>query len=284
MMMQIAADMSRREGLREKPSIPDGPWNLGLATRKGHVRSENQDYVLGFTMAGRQMLIVADGCGGLPNGQRAAYLAAVTAAESLILDCGAARQDLGLREAAARAVRSAWLRLATEGDKLNVSETQGGLRTTLVVVVGGSTEYGFAYIGDGGGEVLRASGQLDRFLVPQKAGAPNILACSLGPGLEGEPVTGSVTREPGDLLLVGSDGVFDRVDGSFARDLLRAAIQHGGDLQMVAARALDELADTQDEAGYICDDNLTIGLMAGGAAPRLASGFWEGALASPSPV
>lgn len=37
---------------------------------------------------------------------------------------------------------------------------------------------------------------------------------------------------------------------------------------------VEELSSFQDEAGYICDDNMTLGLMADGAAPRLAPGFW----------
>jgi len=275
-MEQVAEQVSRWGKVRSKPQVPEGLWNAGLATRKGNVRGENQDYGLAFTVGGVQILVVADGCGGIPNGGRAAFLAAVTAAESLSLAYGSEGERPEPCAAAAGAIRAAWIRLAAEGDKAHVSEAQCGLRTTLLVVVGDKAEYGFAYIGDGGGEVVRVSGKIERFLVPQKASdAPNVLVCSLGPGMQGEPMMGRLAREAGDLLLVGTDGVFDRVDGSFGRDVLLAVIQNEGDLQGVAEQVLDELVEMHDEAGYVCDDNVTLGLMATGAPPKLAPGFWD---------
>lgn len=268
--------------IRVKPQNTSRPWSLGLATAKGNVRSENQDYGLCLQTDRHDVLIVADGCGGIPHGQRAAYLAAVSAAVSVLNSYG--RSPLWyaphVKNAAEKAIRDAAHRLTVEGDKLNVTDINGGLRTTLIVVVGNKREIGYAYIGDGGGCIIRSSGEIINFLEPQKANefAANVLAASLGPMIEGEPIKGLLKRESGDLLIIGTDGVFDRVDEAFPKDVLRACIHYKGDLQKASEQIIDELASFQDSAGYICDDNLTLGIVGDGSAPKLSFGFWSPAI------
>lgn len=278
-MQTIIASANRFLHIRVKPMLPSGLWKIGLATNKGNVRSENQDYGLCFKTDGHDVLIVADGCGGVPHGQRAAYLAAISAAVSVVRAYGMAPRwhTPHVKDVAARAIMDAAHRLAVEGDKLNVTDIRGGLRTTLIVVVGNKREAGYAYIGDGGGCVVKASGEVNRFLDPQKASdlAMNVLAASLGPMMEGEPVTGVMNREAGDLLIVGTDGVFDRVENTFPKDVLRGCIQYKGDLQKSTEHIVEELASFQDSAGYICDDNLTLGIMGDGTNPKLTPGFWS---------
>lgn len=261
------------------PRVSTDPWGLALATTKGNVRSENQDYGLCFRIAGHQVLLLADGCGGLPFGQRAAYLASVSAAVSIIRTYGMSPRWHApcVKAAARKAIAAAEHRLAIEGDKLNISEIRGGLRTTLIVVVANRREIGYAYIGDGGGCVVHSSGKVHHFLNPQKADefALNILAASLGPITEGEPVVGVLKRSAGDLLVVGTDGIFDRVDKGFPKDVLRGCIQFSGDLQKTAEHIIQELASYQDKAGYVCDDNLTLGIMGDEAMPTLSPSFWS---------
>lgn len=256
------------------------PWTVGLATLCGNVRSENQDNGLAFQVGDTSVVIVADGCGGLSHGQRAALLASTSAAASIASDLTKTRWVAPDLERIARtAIDAAAHRLAVEGDKLNIKEVRGGLRTTLIVVVAHRRELGFAYIGDGGGIVLRPSGEQYQFLEPQKASgmALNVLAASLGPVMEGRPKSGRFDRMPGELVLIGSDGVFDRVPESFAKDVLRGCISIGGDLRATADRIVTELADVQDPSGYVCDDNLTLGLLGDGTPPKLQSGFWSNA-------
>ena len=255
------------------------PWTLGLSTAKGNVRPENQDCGLSFrTAGGHGVLVVADGCGGVPHGKAAACLACASAAESVKRSYRVGRRLRTPRaqDAAARAVRAAGRRLAAEGDRLNIRESLGGLRTTLIVVIEDGKEIGYAYIGDGGGCVVRATGEIQPFLTPQKAdGLMNVLAASLGPTIEGEPVTGTLSRMPGDLVLVGSDGVFDRVGPDFPKDVLRGCITYEGDLQAAADHIVDEMASFKDPSGYYpCDDNLTLGLLGDGTPPRLPPGYW----------
>ena len=146
----------------------------------------------------------------------------------------------------------------------------------MIVVVGESAAVSYAYIGDGGGCIVRTDGAVEQFLVPQKAfDQPNILTASLGPQMQGEPVVGTIERRPGDLVMIGSDGIFDRTDPSFPRDVLKASIKFQGDLNVTAQQIVDELASSQDTLGYLCDDNLSLGIMGDGSAPVLAAGFWN---------
>ncbi len=104
---------------------------------------------------------------------------------------------------------------------------------------------------------------------------PNLLAASLGPIIEGQPVTGTIERPKNSLLIVGTDGIFDRVDETFPRDVLRGVIRYKGNLQATAEHILKELSESKDSIGYLCDDNMTIGLMGDGNQPVLPLGFWS---------
>jgi hypothetical protein len=71
-----------------------------------------------------------------------------------------------------------------------------GFRTTLIIILSIRSHYIWGYIGDGGLCILRATGQEERLLIPQKADleVPNILGASLGPVIEGSPVFGISNR------------------------------------------------------------------------------------------
>lgn len=276
-MAAIIALAHKRSHLRLKPSAPTKPWGLGLATIKGNVRSENQDYGLCFQIGDHSVMIEADGCGALRHSQRGAYLAAVSAAISVIKTYGTAPRwyTPSVEHVAARAIMAAARRLAVEGDRLNITDVRGGLRTTLIVAIGNRKKLGYSYIGDGGGYIVSPTGETRQFLTPQKASnsAMNVLAASLGPMMQGEPVTGMVDRQAGDIVIVGTDGVFDRVEASFPADVLRGCIQYDGDLQRTAEQVVGELASFKDTAGYVCDDNLTLGIMGSGISPSLSKGL-----------
>lgn len=274
----IIRQAARSGHLRVKPEAASVIWTLGLATSQGNVRSENQDYCLGFRIRGRDVLIIADGLGGVPHGRKAAHSAVVNSAISVIRAFGIPPRWCrpSAKDVAARAIVDAAHRLAVDGDKLNISVIRDGLRTTLIVIIADQREVTYAYIGDGGGFIVRTSGEVHQFLKPQKAtDFANVLAASLGPIMEGEPVVGALPRRPGDFLVAGTDGVFDRVADGFAKDVLRGAIENDGDLQRTAEQVINELASYKDGTGYVCDDNLTLGLMCDGIPPKLTQGFWK---------
>jgi serine/threonine protein phosphatase PrpC len=234
---------------------------------------------LAFEIAGCQVVLVADGVSGEPFAGPAAYLAIQSAAWSVIKQLGAAR--LWQRRDPTDVVASQALQAAANALNRIAAACRcvAGLRTTLIVVVAARKTYGYAYIGDGQGCILRATGAVEQFLIPQRAAAdaPCVIAACLGPTQLGSPVTGTLPRQPGDLLIVGTDGAFSEaveLGQDYPKRLLRAAIHFHGDLQRTVSHVLQELSASQDKFGFLFDDNLTLALVGDGNPPRLAPGFW----------
>jgi serine/threonine protein phosphatase PrpC len=259
-MQRLINEAFRRSDLSIKPCRPD-PLAMAIATDKGPVRLTNQDYCLGFTMGNRQIFLCADGCGGPPHGELASYVAIISAAQFLVekLGCpdGTAPEMLPLM-----AIRYACHAL-TAFARVSTPPIESGLRTTLIVIIAEPKRYCVAYAGDGGGIVVRKSGQIERFLFPQKAfdGIDNVLAVSLGPVLEGEPALGIIPRYPGDVLMCGSDGVFDRANDEFPRFVVDTITQSDSNVMLTVRQLLAELNAAIDTHGPICNDNLTLGLL-----------------------
>ena len=243
------------------------PWTMGLASIKGNVRSENQDYGLCLRGRGYEVMVIADGLGGVPLGRaasRCAVQGAVEAIQGAIPTIG--QQGPSLQAVASLAMDAAGKALHAEGEKRHIATIADGLRTTLIIVIANDREIAFSFIGDGGGVILGADGLTTRFVQPQKVAA-NVLQASLGPVVQGAPVCGTLARQPGDLLIVGTDGVFDTVDESFIEDVMRTAHENLGDLQRTAEQIVQELASFRDGLGFVCDDNMTLGLLGGRVAP-----------------
>jgi len=273
------------KSLRVFPVAPVLPWQIGVTSMKGNVRPQNQDVGVGLAIGEYDILIVADGCGGIPHGREAAYLVVASAGMRLIQILGTPPRwrTPDVEEAIRSAIWAAHHQLALQADDFNIAcgDINGGLRSTLICVVGFKNKLHYGYVGDGGGWIVRATGAVERFLEPQKSATVlNILDASMGPLMAGSPVVGTLDRDPGDLAMIGSDGVFDRIPASeihvFGRDILRACIRAEGDLQSVTHQVCREYAELQDAAGFICDDNLTIGLLGTRSKPVLGPGFWSG--------
>ena len=280
----VAASKTAFKSLKVFPSRPALPWQLGVASVKGNVRSQNEDVGVTFGIGDFDVLIVADGCGGIPHGREAAYLAAASAGIRLIQILGTPPRwgFPNVEDAIRSAIWSAHHQLALQADDFGIAcgDINGGLRTTLIIAVGCRDQLHYGYVGDGGGWLVRSNGKVDRFLAPQKSpDVLNVLEASLGPLMAGNPVIGTLERETGDLALIGTDGVFDRIPAKeievFGKDVLRACIQCDGELQNVAIQVCAEYAELKDTAGYICDDNLTLGLLGTRTKPVLGPGFWD---------
>jgi len=264
--------------LSQKPLRPTESWSLGFATHTGNVRKENQDYVICFRVGDYDVLICADGLGGLPKGQQASFLAVFETAKSIIQQLGAVSwKSIRPKKVIKKALSQAHHILTAYGDKLNISGINGGLRTTLIIALANATDVHYGYVGDGGLDILRTTGHLESLMIPHKHGQLlNVLSASLGPEKQGDAVIGQIERRLGDLLIVSTDGIADRIDApEFARDIMRLAIHKKGDLHAVAKQVVEELANSKDDHGYICDDNLTLALLGTGYTPKLASGFWN---------
>jgi len=257
-LQNLIQSASVDSSLQIKPQ-PAEPWAVACATIKGHVRVDNQDYGLCFSVGPYHVLLLADGCGGLPHGAKASYLAVVAAASSIIRSIGTTA-DIDTLMVARQALNDASNKLATR----DAYSGNDGLRTTLIIVIASDNKYAFAYIGDGGGVIVHKSGNAEKFLFAQKAmeDMANVLAASLGPDMEGTPALGCIPCYPGDLLICGTDGVFDYAGKSFPIAVAQKVAAYDGNLQKAADTVLNDLADYKDQFGPVCSDNLTLGLVA----------------------
>ncbi len=265
MLLRFIQDAQASPYIRLKPQIPKGRWNLGCASIKGNVRATNQDYSLCFEIEDIQVLLIADGCGGFPYGDVASYLACRNAAKSIIQTYGSGIPELQENPAlvAAIAMRDAYQNMAQEARKFNLRAPQDGCCTTLIILIGTPEQYACAHIGDGGGIILSESQSIP-FLQPQKASkeASNFLAACLGPVMVGGPIIKTIPRKPGEIAMIGTDGVFDFVEDDFFPRVFQGCHSYQGDFQRVSYQVLKDLSMIQEEGGgYFHDDNMTLGLM-----------------------
>jgi len=235
---------------------------LGWATHQGG-RDENQDRVIAFETSGWLCALAADGMGGEPFGGQSAGWAITGSARGLIrVLAGAVCQKLDPGTVAAIALSEAQREITKVLTRKRRSGVSTGYRSTLIVATCHDDVMGYAYLGDGGGYILRrTTGELQRFLTPMKlTPGSNVITGSLGPTVHGEPECGSVQVQPGDLVLLGTDGLFDHVrPQDLARGLGQAIEEFGGNIHRAARVIVQELAAQRDRDGWIiCDDNLTL--------------------------
>ena len=121
---------------------------------------------------------------------------------------------------------------------------------------------------------MRKNGVVEKFLFPQKMDPdiPNIITTSLGPTLIGEPASGAVPRYPGDLMITGSDGVWDYVRDDYPLAVAQLFAKTDGNVRNVTKAVIDQLENYSDQYGLVCRDNITMGLMAT-SAQLLESSF-----------
>lgn len=244
---------------------PDGRARLGSFSAAGPVRADNQDRVHAGQAADADVLVVADGLGGLPRGGEAAEFAAHHAFNRLkrelpVVLVAAAE---GVRTLLLSTVWSAGACLAREAGDRGWTGLDAGFRTTLVLVVALPDAYVAAWIGDGGAFVLRAGGETVALVEPHKDPAvPSLLDASLGPVTDGRPSWAIAPREAGDILAVATDGIADHFDAGLA-DRVRARLAECRGRAGRAARLLvEELGAAQDGTGTaVFSDNLTLALL-----------------------
>jgi serine/threonine protein phosphatase PrpC len=233
------------------------PEIAGVASHPGP-REENQDCAGTAVIAGRTVAAVADGLGGSPEGARAALSACFhafkTARSALTRDLFNSCGDL---LAVVMGFETARRRIAAEAGLRGYGPGRPGYSTTLIMLVVGDRSYAWGYLGDGAIVLRRADGRILELMRPQRRpGARSIVSGCLGPGAEGEPEFGVTPREPGDLLLLGTDGLFDLASpAGFAAEFHRRL---DGSVQSGVDRALGTVAKAADKEGVICDDNMTL--------------------------
>ena len=178
---------------------------ISLLTDVGQKRTNNQDYVNHYVnRAGRTMIILADGMGG----HRAGNIAS---------------------------------EMAVKIHQLGQDDAYKGMGTTLeaVAIIGNQAIY--AHIGDSRIGLIRGEEyyQLtsDHSLVnellkagqltPEEAAShpqKNIITQSIGQKDEVQPDFGMITLDPGDYLLLNSDGLTNMISGSEICDIVTSDI------------------------------------------------------------
>jgi len=236
-------------------------WRTGASTVMGEVRSRNEDAVLTQEVGPWQVALCADGLGGLPLGGVASRIAVFEAARWLRrqLPRSPHASPEGLRSLALTSLQEAQRALERQAE-LEQLPDDGGLRTTLTVVVAGPDFWAYAHAGDGFGiRVLSSRARVESWLEPQKGAHAGEVACSLGPRLEGTPRSGVLERDADELLAFGSDGLGDQVDlEMFGFHLAQHLQQDTRGLSEACAGLLEGLAGLRAENGFVFEDNLSL--------------------------
>ena len=237
---------------------------ISLLTDVGQKRTNNQDYVnLFVNRAGRTLIILADGMGG--------HRAGNIASEMAVTDLGAAWVDTQIDTV--NEVRE-WFaeHLEIENQKIyqmGRDDAYKGMGTTLEALAIIDNQAIYAHIGDSRIGLIRGEEyhQLtnDHSLVnellkagqltPEEAEAhpqKNIITQSIGQKDEIQPDLGIVSLEPGDYIVINSDGLTNMISGSEIYDIVTSDI------------SLDDKAATlvrfANNAGGL--DNITVALIA----------------------
>jgi serine/threonine protein phosphatase PrpC len=236
--LACALDPSVRSRETSLPEVPGewGPLSDDAAARTG-----------GITLAA-----VADGVGGGPAGERASRQALLSLPKELsevILDDS---QPLATRGRLASAV------LRLHGRLLELAESDQGLSgmaTTLTAWLGLGDEAYVVQVGDSRCYRLRAGvlelltrdqtmaqDLVDQGLIDDLSEAPlgwdNILTGALG-GSSADPAITATDRQPGDVLLVCSDGVMKHITDHEIGEILGTDEDSGTTVRKIVQRALD---------------------------------------------
>jgi len=236
----------------------------------GPVRENNEDSLLLDLDSG--IFVVADGMGGHAAGEVASNLAVRTIHNvlmgaqdpdetRLVSDVSQLDGSSIMRERLRYAMNQASVRIRRESE---AHAEMRGMGTTVVMTVIDGNQAHIAHVGDSRAYLFR-KGTLqqltrDHTVVQQEIDAGrltpelarllphrNILTQSVGYHGAVEPDTGTRALEPGDLILLCSDGLTDPLDDNALRDLLEA---HPADALP------DILVDEAIRAGG--EDNVTV--------------------------
>lgn len=201
---------------------------------------------------------VGDGVASLPAGADASCCAVTTGSSHLAYYLGRDPAESELPEILHHAMLSASHALTVKALYENIH----GMRTTLALIIATPQNYYAESIGDSKFIVVRKDGKVEVLVEPQRVpGRPlNELAASLGPVIDGNPQSSSLPVLPGDLLIGGSDGLWNIVDDEFPQTIMTAVKQYKGDLQYIADTVVADLVGEKDPFHLPCRDNITMAL------------------------
>jgi PPM family protein phosphatase len=245
-----------------------GAWSLGTHQDVGKARDHQEDYVNALEEAGQLLLLVCDGMGGHAAGDVASRRAGLILAQHFHVACLEQDSDVRL---------SLWSALVEANDVIKTEATapgKAGMGTTAVVAWLKDAAVWVAHVGDSrllhlrGGDVVfrtkdhtRVQKMIDAgILTPEQAAShqdANVVLRALGhlpeggtdPEKQPEVQGDALHVEPGDAILLCSDGLYDLVSDAEVCATL------GGKTPELAARALVDLAN--DRGGT---DNISVAI------------------------
>lgn len=191
----------------------------------GLVRADNED----SAFVGPTCILVADGVGGGAAGEVASATTAYAVAASALLHAGedpatVLRDAIGLAQAQVRA-------------GVVADPARSGMATTLTAVVTDGTTFALAHLGDSRGYVFRDGeltrvtrdhsyvqdlldeGRLDEHDVDRHPWR-NVVLRTVNGSADGVPDILALYLEPGDRILLASDGLTDLVDEAVIAETL----------------------------------------------------------------
>jgi protein phosphatase len=257
------------------PGLAEWRANVGVHTDVGRVRGDNEDRWLVFDLQRRQplkstagdalplqlpgyLLVVADGMGGMMGGERASQLCVDTLAEQLTARLGV--QEAPERDALCQIVLDAVCEANERIYREAASDKKlSGMGTTLTAALLGGSTLSIVQVGDSRAYLIRqgevrqltrdqtvwesmlASGQ-DPDQALAKAPWKNMLMQAVGAQAQVEPVLTEHELQPGDAIVLCTDGLYRVVNGeeiaeklkaerspeAEARALVALANEHGG--------------------------------------------------------
>lgn len=229
----------------------------GSASRKGLVRDENQDAFCTLNIPGHDISIIAvfDGMGGRPKGKEAAECAASFIEDWLIAADSEVWQfpDQALNEAL-EACQAAFK-----------NKQLIGASTALLVAITPDRIH-YAALGDGCIALIHADGMVQQLLAPHhKPGAPkNLITAFLYADKTFTSRVGSVSCEPGSIVMAVSDGASDLVNFErlgAQRESILTDIENGSANNFVEKFLLDiERLTAPDSDRPLHTDNMTLAL------------------------
>jgi len=242
----------------DPPGSPNPIGDVAVASSVG-TRLHQEDAFVLLEVPEAFVLVVADGMGGHPGGGRASAIATSTMSRVLCRELATLRDvspDLatGVLRAAFVAAAEALQQEAVETGL----ETFGTdvLRTTTLVLIATCEHFVAGGIGDGVVLVRRADDGLEALFEVTDKIEQHLVGTSLGPTVHGSPKFAMVDRGRGDLAIIATDGICDRVTASFYEGL-HLGFREGGSAEDMVNEAMAVVRESPDTF----DDNATLGLV-----------------------
>ncbi|TFH26972.1 MAG: serine/threonine-protein phosphatase [Myxococcales bacterium] len=227
-------------------------WHPAERSHVGKVRTRNEDATA--IGASGDLLVCADGLGGLPHGHVASRVAVEHVVASLTPEVEAARRS-GRWPARLRRMM-----LDTHGAVVAAGQSLAGkpdIATTLIAAVLGKRRVYLAHVGDVRGylyarkrglkrltddhSVVFEAVRAGRLTVEQARRHPerNLVTQALGLGGEIRPDTNVASLSPGDIVMLCSDGLWETIEESHLATLLATDDSPAAIADTLVAHALE---------------------------------------------